>query len=722
MVHAASAFVEERQYRAMTTGRRRSARVLTGRRIGPLRLPFLLGAFGALSFNEAIAKPLECCQNPGRTYLFSVKESEKCGLPSARSYLFSKFATMLVMDEEFIDVEDRNFFTGNPSGRELVAGRTYEARVSACSTYCLEKEDESDNVQTENFVELWPDDSAQPRAPVEASDSCPEINLWARLVMFEQNPVATEDSKSKHGSHHAHKDEAFQQSTALLGDNRQHHHHHQHHRHRHQTLRALPNVVQTGCEWRFRFKVDQPGKHQLEILSASVHGSEEPVSTNATGSPSGGGRYVGLFQQKEGWNSDSSVCRLQGHVLGSPAKFKATALGTPQVLGRHAHAAVCNASTGNGVGGHWRRFAEKPCHTNEKHELKALVSKAKVLGEQTIYNVLWRKLHHAPSESIFFSSPSWTGWEAPRGWEDGSSKRSAEDSTLAPGWQLAPQCHLSKHLRPPGVIDAHHAIVKKIGVHTPPTYASGFEFVGANGCAFRHFSRGHMHQCLRERRIGRVIANGDSIMTAGFVSMFSYLLGVGSSGKALHTTEAEAIVISSGTRRCSLNHQAACLADITETMGVDAPPTLMVVNFAIHSLMPQASLAMVTNNAAAFFLGFMEAQRSGRIGYQHIFIFMSATAANGFREGHENLVRASTFSRAIAAAARPAGWLYVDAYNMTLSRPDASNDGSHFADPVNYMASQVLLGSVCPSYSGGVLADVHRGGATGAPVGGGVVL
>ena len=98
----------------------------------------------------AAPPPLASCENPGRKYLFGVKEAETCGLPSARSYLFSKHAAMLVADEDLTNVA-----TGASvaAGSALAAGTTYEARVRACSTAALEREDEEGGPKCQRVVE-----------------------------------------------------------------------------------------------------------------------------------------------------------------------------------------------------------------------------------------------------------------------------------------------------------------------------------------------------------------------------------------------------------------------------------------------------------------------------------------------------------------------------------------------------------------------------------------
>ena len=70
-------------------------------------------------------------------------------------------------------------------------------------------------------------------------------------------------------------------------------------------------------------------------------------------------------------------------------------------------------------------------------------------------------------------------------------------------------------------------------------------------------------------------------------------------------------------------------------------------------------------------------------------------AIHGFREPYCTAERSQIVSRIIESYARPNGWIIIDAFNMTLTRPELSLDGMHFNDDMNYMMSQVIFNRIC---------------------------
>jgi hypothetical protein len=152
-------------------------------------------------------------------------------------------------------------------------------------------------------------------------------------------------------------------------------------------------------------------------------------------------------------------------------------------------------------------------------------------------------------------------------------------------------------------------------------------------------------------------------------------------------------VFSFGGLKCHLKSYKKCLREI-KSIPQDQK-SFTVINWHLQHLIWGQSLATATNWVSKFYKLFKKSKAAGEISPDHTFVFLNGMALHGFREPYCTQARSQSFSSMIEGYARSAGWLVLDAFNMTLLRTDMSYDGMHYNDAMNYMFAQVLLNMMC---------------------------
>ena len=119
-----------------------------------------------------------------------------------------------------------------------------------------------------------------------------------------------------------------------------------------------------------------------------------------------------------------------------------------------------------------------------------------------------------------------------------------------------------------------------------------------------------------------------------------------------------------------------------------------ILNFDIQHLLWHHTIEEVLNNTNMFFKLFREEKDKGYF-KNTTFIFFNGMADHSFREPFCTTQRSQKLSQFMGDQAKSAGWMVLDAFNMTLLRPDSSVDGMHYSDAINYMFIQMILNMVC---------------------------
>ena len=194
-------------------------------------------------------------------------------------------------------------------------------------------------------------------------------------------------------------------------------------------------------------------------------------------------------------------------------------------------------------------------------------------------------------------------------------------------------------------------------------------------------------------------------MIGGLTAVFKWMIGVNSQTSnnwydpaRKHVVSQSNVAISGnmftfGGFKCHLKSYKKCLKEI-QSIPQDQK-TFVIINWNLQHLIWGQTFATATKWVSRFYKLFRKSKASGEISHQHTFIFINGMALHGFREPYCTQARSQRFSAMIEGHARSAGWLVLDAYNMTLLRPDMSVDGMHYNDAMNYMFAQVILNMMC---------------------------
>jgi len=84
-------------------------------------------------------------------------------------------------------------------------------------------------------------------------------------------------------------------------------------------------------------------------------------------------------------------------------------------------------------------------------------------------------------------------------------------------------------------------------------------------------------------------------------------------------------------------------------------------------------------------------------GYIYRRIFFASTAVHGFRTGGLTPGRQRWLNQKARDILVPTGWEIFDAYNITLGRPDGTNDGVHYRGGVSVTLTDLFLNSLIHS-------------------------
>lgn len=290
---------------------------------------------------------------------------------------------------------------------------------------------------------------------------------------------------------------------------------------------------------------------------------------------------------------------------------------------------------------------------------------------------------------------------------------SKPSSAMMPPWQRDPTCTLGRHPVPPGALRATlNPISGDVEVTAPRKFSYDASIPRLFGyrwepvyqqCRVKHYSRSQLRTCLGQWEFGSILFSGDSV-TGGLSRILKWMLGVSNlqaewylkrkrggerevsaSHVSIETNGAfnsdNNTTVTSGDRktlsisnlRCALEDNKACIKSIVQ---LKHGPFLLFVNFKIHHMMALSSTTTIISNIASFFSKFQSAVDNGHVHPQSQCIFVSAMATLKFREVYCTTTRAEIISNAISDRARKtSNWIVIDAFNMTVSRPDLSHDG-----------------------------------------------
>lgn len=238
---------------------------------------------------------------------------------------------------------------------------------------------------------------------------------------------------------------------------------------------------------------------------------------------------------------------------------------------------------------------------------------------------------------------------------------------------------------------------------------TGLRWEPLQQCRLRHFTRRQLQSCLDEQwHFKTVFLAGDSV-TGGLSRVLKWMVGVNNlsaewylqrergsdreivssevslgsldshtdntnnKGRSRRSRKKKSLSISN--LKCILEESSTCIKKIIQKK--DTSPILVIINFKIHHLMAHFSTASIATKAANFFTLFEQAVKLHQIHPLSRFIFISAMATLKFREVYCTTTRAQIMSDVIASRARQTSqWLVIDAFNMTMMRPDLSHDGN----------------------------------------------
>jgi hypothetical protein len=89
------------------------------------------------------------------------------------------------------------------------------------------------------------------------------------------------------------------------------------------------------------------------------------------------------------------------------------------------------------------------------------------------------------------------------------------------------------------------------------------------------------------------------------------------------------------------------------------------------------------------------AERLQLIGLNYRRIFFSGIAVHGFRTSGLTPARQRWFNEKAQSILGSRGWEILDVYNVSLARPDGTNDGVHYQGGVSTSFVDIMLNTIC---------------------------
>lgn len=292
---------------------------------------------------------------------------------------------------------------------------------------------------------------------------------------------------------------------------------------------------------------------------------------------------------------------------------------------------------------------------------------------------------------------------------------------MTPPWQRRPVCTLGEWAVPPGTLQARQKrhwktkavqlIVETVNlISYKPSIPREFGYTWEpilNTCRIQHKPRSTLHACLEEAKFSKIYISGDSI-TGGLSMVLKWMLTQNFDTKwylkAQKITPTHVLLDSSPNASrssvlikdlsCPLLPKSRCIKSLID---INSPsPYLFITNFRIQHLLRDMSLHEFESSIAHFFASFREARSVGKINPSSRFVFVTAMAMLHFRVIFCTTARAESYSEVVSYyARRTEGWVVIDAFNMTLTRPDLSQEGMHFDDSISYMIVQMMMNHLC---------------------------
>lgn len=406
-------------------------------------------------------------------------------------------------------------------------------------------------------------------------------------------------------------------------------------------------------------------------------------------------------QRKKPFKVSRAQCRQQAHVANSPMQIEVSTVALHH-YSTYEKDRLCSSTEALTEGaGKWVGFDTTVCYRNASSEANAMALQPTILLKaETINGVAYKMLKHIKSNSILYASKTRGhtvySFRAPRNW--------FAEQSITPPWQLHPRCTLGHVPIPPETMDMKGVFTKVISFSYVHSALTGYEYISPAKCRFKYLSRGNVRSCFSNISLASIIVSGDSVI-GGFSSVFKWIIGVNAqtnknwydaSHKHLVTLSSLALSQSKftfGGLRCHLKSYKKCLEDIM--LIPHENKSLVIINWHLQHLIWGQTFARAETWANRFYKLFKKARNAGRISTNHTFIFFNGMALHGFREPYCTQDRSRRFSNMIGNEARSAGWMVLDAFNMTLLRTDMSNDGMHYNDAMNFMFCQMILNMLC---------------------------
>jgi hypothetical protein len=264
-------------------------------------------------------------------------------------------------------------------------------------------------------------------------------------------------------------------------------------------------------------------------------------------------------------------------------------------------------------------------------------------------------------------------------------------------WQVFPQCNLQGSAK-------HNPITQYAMARF---YSPYFEWASKSdsGCVYKHYSYGAARKCLKNARISNILLRGDSVMNGFRREMMWYLKTEKKAEPSIsidETLEIEHDALSCGfaflmepfdISNCIESFKKIRKNSLTNVPNLENNTAIML-NFDLQHMIWHYKVQVLEERASLFFKLFKEEKVKGYF-KNTTFVFFNGMADHTFREPFCTTQRSQKISQIMGDLARSAGWLVLDAFNMTLLRPDGSQDGMHYGDPINYMFTQVFINMLC---------------------------